>query len=267
MTEIETVLGLAEGTLQEAIASDDAKKIEIPTGTFVDTENNTIFTNKDLLKRDDNLKEEHKKAGLEMAIKDYKRDNDFDFDGKTLELLLSASNEKVLSDAKIEPDAKILELTGDLKKLKGINEELTINIDTIKQETAVKDNQRKIQGDILESIKGDLTLTKNQILTLFQDEFQVMDEDGKRLIKKGGETLKNPDNMDPLTLADVMPKFLEQFAKKVDGGNGGGDSTNEDKAGSMAAFITEMEGKDHAVGSEEFNKEMGVRIAAKTLEG
>jgi len=44
INQVESSLGLAEGTLQEAIASEDAKTIEIPVGKFIDTEKHTKLT-------------------------------------------------------------------------------------------------------------------------------------------------------------------------------------------------------------------------------
>jgi hypothetical protein len=62
-----------------------------------------------------------------------------------------------------------------------------------------------------------------------------------------------------------MPKFLEPFAKKVSGGSGGSDTIEPGKAGSMDAFIKEMNDKGVSSGSEAFNIEMGKRISDKTL--
>lgn len=264
MTQIETSLGLAEGTLQEAIASDDAKTIEIPTGKFYDTDKHVIKTleeNETFLK---NTRAEANTAGLEKGIKDMRNELGYSFEGKTLANLMKAHADKILKDAGTEPSAKIEELTGDLATLKGLNVGLQGTIDTMTSEGLLKDNQRKIDVNILASIKGELTLSKEQITTLFKSEYEVVEEEGKQLIKKGGVTLKN-DLLDPLTLADIMPKFIEPFAKKVEGGAGGGDSSGEGKAGSLDAFVKEMENAGKPQGSEEFNLEMNKRIGDKTL--
>jgi len=84
MTEMETVLGLAEGTLQEAIASDDATKIEIPQGKFIDTDTHVIRTKEDQDTFLKNTREEAKKAGLEQAIKEMRNELGYSFEGKTL---------------------------------------------------------------------------------------------------------------------------------------------------------------------------------------
>ena len=255
MAQIETSLGLAEGTLQEAIASADATTIEIPTGKFYDTDKFVIKTleeNETFLK---NTRAEANTAGLEKG---------YSFEGKTLENLMKAHGDKVLKEAGTEPSAKIEELTGDLATLKGLNIGLQGTIDTMTSDGLLKDNQRKIDGNIFASIEGELTLSKSQVATLFKSEYEVVEEDGKQLIKKGGVTLKDAV-LEPLTLADIMPKFLEPFAKKIEGGGGGDDTKGAGKEGTLVAFIKEMEASGKPQGSEAFGLEMNKRIGDKTL--
>jgi hypothetical protein len=265
INQVESSLGLAEGTLQEAIASEDAKTIEIPVGKFIDTEKHVIRTTEEHETYLGNIREESKKAGLEIAVKGARTDLNYDFEGKTLENLLKAHGDSVLKGANIEPSAKLEELTGDMDKLKAINLGLEDKYKTLVSESHEKDNRRKIDGSILDSMTGEFTLPKNQLSTLFKAEYQVVEEDGKQLVKQNGETLKNDSTLDPLSLSDIMPKFLEQFAKKATGGAGGGDTTDPGKAGSMEAFIKEMNDKGVSSGSEAFNIEMGKRISDKTL--
>ncbi len=263
MTEIETVLGYAEGILQEAIASDDAIKLEIPQGKFIDTEKHVIRTIEDqdiFLK---NTRDEAKTAGLEQGIKDMRNELGYSFEGKTLQNLLKAHGDKIQADAGAEPDAKIQELTTDLEKLRGINSDWETKYNGLVTESTAKDNQRRIDNNILNSIEGDFILPKTQLSTLFKSEYQVVEEDGKQLIKKNGETQKNPANLEPLTLADIMPKFLETYIKPVSGGSGGGDSTGTPKAGTLEAFEKEM--SEAGKSREDMNIEMQRRIKDGTL--
>jgi hypothetical protein len=263
MTEIESSLGLAEGTLQEAIASDDATKIEIPQGKFIDTETHVIRTKEDQDVFLKNTRDEAKVAGIEQAIKEARNNLGYSFEGKTLENLLKAHGDKIQADTGAEPDAKIQELTTDLEKLRGVNSEWENKYNGLVSESAAKDNQRRIDTNILNSIEGDFILPKTQLSTLFKSEYQVVEEDGKQLIKKNGETQKNPANLEPLALADIMPKFLESFVKPVEGGSGGGDSTGNPKAGTLEAFEKEM--SDAGKSREDMNIEMQRRIRDKTL--
>lgn len=263
MTEIESSLGLAEGTLQEAIASDDATKIEIPQGKFIDTETHVIRTKEDQDVFLKNTREEAKKAGLEQAIKEMRNELGYSFEGKTLDNLLKAHGDKIQSDAGAEPNAKIKELTTDLEKLRGVNSEWEAKYNTLVSESTAKDNQRRIDTNIFNSIEGEFILPKAQLSTLFKAEYEVVEEDGKQLIKKNGETLKSDSNLEPLSLTDIMPKFLEAFAKPVEGGSGGGDSTGNPKAGTLEAFEKEM--SDAGKSREDMNIEMQRRIKEGTL--
>lgn len=263
MTEIESSLGLAEGTLQEAIASDDAIKLDIPQGKFIDTETHVIRTKEDqdiFLK---NTRDEAKKAGLEQAIKEARNDLGYNFEGKTLDNLLKAHGDKIQADTGAEPDAKIQELTTDLEKLRGVNSEWETKYNSLVSESTAKDNQRRIDTNILNSIEGEFILPKAQLSTLFKAEYEVTEEDGKQLIRKNGETLKSEATRDPLTLTDIMPKFLETYVKQVSGGSGGKDSTGNPKAGTLEAFEKEM--SEAGKSREEMNKEMQSRIKAGTL--
>lgn len=270
ITEIESSLELAEGTLKEAIASADAVNIDIPAGKFFDTETHVIKTKDDHDQYINNLRnqyaDENKKAGLEVAVKNYKSESGLEFEGKTIEKLAEAITLKAQADAKVEPNTKIEELNKDLKRLKEINEGWETKYNDLNNSTAKQAQQRTIDGNILSNITGELTLPKEQIMILFKAEYEVVEEDGKMVVKKGGETLKNDSNLDPIPLKDIVSKFIETFAKKPSGGAGGGDTTGEGKAGSMEAFIKEMEADGKSVGSEEFNVEMQRRIADKTLE-
>jgi len=263
ITEIETSFGYAEGTLQEAIASDDAIKLEIPQGKFIDTETHVIRTNEDQDVFLKNTREEAKKAGLEQAIKEMRNELGYSFEGKTLGNLLKAHADKVQADVGAEPDAKIQELTTDLEKLRGINSEWETKYNTLVSESTAKDNQRLIDTNILNSIDGEFILPKAQLSTLFKSEYEVIEEDGRQLIKKNGETLKSEATRDPLTLTDIMPKFLETYIKPVSGGSGGGDSKGNPKAGTLEAFEKEM--SDAGKSREDMNHEMQKRMKEGTL--
>ncbi len=264
MTQIETSLGLAEGTLQEAIASADATKIEIPTGKFIDTEKHVIKTTEDQEVFIKNIRDEANNAGREMLIKETRNNLGYEFDGKTMDNLLKAHADKILKDAGTEPDAKIQEQAVDITKLQGVNADLQETINGLNLASTQKDSKLKNESDILSSIEGELILPKMDIMTLFLTRYEVGMEDGKQVLKQGGAVLKN-DLREPLTIQDIMPKFLEPYIKPVEGGAGGGDSTGGGKEGTLEAFVKEMETAGKPQGSEEFNLEMSKRVTDKTL--
>jgi|TARA_Y100000310_G_C20682639_1_gene816898 hypothetical protein len=267
MNEIESSLGLAEGTLQEAIASEDAKKIEIPTGTWTNTDTHEVFLKEDYAKRTDNLKEENKTAGIEIAVKGARTDLGLDFEGKTIDNLLAAYKSKILADAKIEPDGKISELESDKLKLQELNKEYVSKYDSLVAESLKKDGQRSIDENILSKLSDKLTLSKADAMLLFKARYEVVEEGGKIIVKQGGETMKDNTTLEPLSLETIIDSFTEPYTKKPEGGAGGGDTTDPGKSGTLEAFNKEMESRgDHALGSENYMTEMNVRISNGSLK-
>lgn len=266
VTQIEQTLGLEEGAIKSAIESEENVTINVPTGKFYEEDKFVIKSLEDHEKFVENLKGEQKNAGLEIAIKEAKRELGYDFDGKKdINQLLQFHANKVLEDAKIEPDTKIQELSSDKEKLQATNRTLQEQIDQLVQDGKAKDNQRRIDDNILGSINGELTLSKGQIATLFKSEYSVVEDEGKLVVQKGGETLKDSTNLDPLSVGDVLGEFTKQFAKQAEGGAGGGDTNAPGKAGTLEAFNEEMAKKGINQNSEEYNQEMMKRIADNTL--
>jgi len=270
MTEIESFLGLEEGTFQAAIESDDSKTIELPKGKLVDPETHEIFTKKDLLKRDDNLKEEFQARGVEIAVKEARKEFGLDFqgsrkgDGENIRLLLGASNAKALADAKIEPEKKVQELTDDLTKIRQINETLVQEKNELISSNQIAESKRTIESSILSHLDGTYSLPKERMLTIFNAEHDVIKEGDSFIVKKGGETIKNDQTRDPLPLKDVVSTFSEEFVKKAEGGAAGGDTTGGGKS-NLDSFIARQEKEGNPVGSEAFQKNMMVEVEAGTL--
>lgn len=266
IAEIETGLGLKEGTLKDAIASEEAVKLEVPKGKIVDPDTHQILSNEDFEARINNVKAENKTAGLEIAIKEKRGELGYEFEGKTLDNLLKAHGDKVLSDAGTEPDKKILELEADKATLQGKSVTLQDKIDELLLSNTQKDAQRQIETNILSGIPDNLTLSKEQVMTLFLADYSVENDNGKQIVKKGGETLKNESTLDPLVLGDVLKSYSETFVKPVEGGAGGGSTIGDPKGGSMALFTKEMNDAGHTTGSEHFNRTMQKRMADGSLK-
>lgn len=271
IAEIESSLGLEEGTFQAAIDSDESKKIELPVGKFYDTEKYEIFTKEDYATRTENLKNENKNAGVEIAVKGARTELGLEFEGKTMENLLSAHKAQVLKDAQVEPDSKISELESDKSKLQGLNLELTKKYEDLVAEGLKKDGQRTIDGEILSKLGENLTIPKDDVMYLFKKRYDVSMDDGKTIIKQGGEVMKDQTTLEPLGLSDVVSSFTEQYTKKVEGGAGGDDTALHGSSGSLESFNKEMAvlaGTDpkYNPGGELYNQEMNTRITNGSLK-
>lgn len=260
---IEKSLNLEQGSLQKAIDNEDKVKIEIEELVIRTKEQDE--THQTNLRSE--LKTEFQTAGLEVAVKEARTEHGLEFEGKTVNNLLDAFKAKTLKDAEIEPNKRITELEGDITKVRE-------NLTTSEQKytdlsTSVEKgkSQAGINNSIMDAIKGETTISKTQMLTLFNSEFQTeLNADGKIEIKKNGEVLKHATDLTLKSIEDVMVEFSKPFAKQVEGGAGGEDDPGNAKEGSLAAFRKEMKDKGINESSDAFKREMQSRVKAGTLK-
>lgn len=265
MAGLEALIGLEGGALKEAIESDDSKEITIPTGQFVSNEDHTVFTKKELLKHDDHLKETHEKAGREMLVKEYKRENGLEFEGKTIDHLLKFSNGAALDEAGKAPDARIKELELKNEKLVGLNEGWETKHDALVESNGLADLKRGNDNDILGFMSGEFSIPKGDMLTIFNSKHQIGKDEGKRVVSRNGEKLEDGKTFEPLSLESIVSDFTKQYAKSAEGGAGGSDEGGSGSGGGLAAFDKRMATAGHNKGGEMYMKEMNAAIDNKTL--
>lgn len=258
--DLEKSLKLKEGTLTEAISSEEEVEVSIPELVIRTPEEDELRSN--------NLKSESRTVGMEMAVKKVRTDMALEFTGKTVENLAEAVRLKTIEDSKIEPDKKILGLEKDKselqKNLTTMGEELENQKNLFVQEK----NTRRIDEQILEAIDKDTTIPKANILTLYKAEHATaLNDKGLVESSKNGDVLKDATTLNPKTLSEVMVDYLAPYLKKATGGAGEHDDVqNKGKAGTMEAFIENQEKLGNKPGTEKFNLEMGKALEAKTLK-
>lgn len=264
MTKLETVLGLEGGALKAAIESDDSKELKIPEGKFVDNDS-TVFTSKELLRRDDKLKETHENAGREMLVKEFKRDNDLEFDGKTIEHLRAFDKINILKEAGKEPEGKILELETDKKKLVLANQDWETKHDNLVNSNALADVRRKNDGDILGFMTGKYSIPSSDILTIFNSKHDIKADGDGRAVSLNGEVLKDEKTLENVTLKSVVEDFSKQYAADATGGNGGGNEGGTGSGGNISAFDKRQKEAGNNVGSENYMRAHSAALADGTL--
>ncbi len=262
--EIETGLGLTEGTLKDAIASDEAVKVDIPKGKFVDTETHVIKSNEDHETFVSNIKTESKVAGVEMAVKEFKRENNLEFEGKSIENLIKASNTKALADANIEPNEKIKGYLVDIESLQTSNKALKGDLQLEVNKGAMRDVQIVNDKSILSHMKGEYNLSGDRMLGIFNTEYSLKNENGVQVVLKGGEIMKD-ENRSPITLESVVDGFTKEFIKIPEGGTGAGSEGGGTGGGNLAAFNKRQVAAGNNEGSEAYMKEYNLAISDKTL--
>lgn len=243
MLKQETIKAFAEFAGLEA--SDLEAKIKSESEEDITLQKVNVFTDNQLQERIQNEKNtsynEGKTAGVEMLVKDKKKELGYEFEGKDFNSLLTYHENKV-KEAFEKPDKKVIELTNDLEKMKKAHQIELENITNEKNGLISKVNALHTKTSLMNIIPQNTTLAKDDLITLFNANYQVEQEDGKTVVKLNGETLKDATTASPLPLNDVFINWATE-KKYISGtpgrgrGNDGGDSGI--KGNSISGFQNE----------------------------
>lgn len=268
INDIEKALKLEEGTLQKAYQSEEEVEVSIPE-LIVRTkdEHEQFIANIDLEKK------ERYDAGKEKGVKDVinasidKYGIDLTDKAKTFDNFASALTEKLSKDLKIPVDKKNEELLADNEQLRANYSNLESEFNTFKTTIQQKEQKNSIDSKVISKLPTEGTVIRQDELKLiFENRFNPkLDESGKLLLHKDGEVLKNPTTLNPMTIDEVMPDFINPYLKKQEAGTGSGDSSTK-KETSYDAFEKEMKDKGINPGSQEFQREINERTKAGTLK-
>lgn len=185
----------------------------------------------------ENTREEARKIGVEIAVKEARTKLGLNFEGKkTLDNLLDAVTAKTLEDAKIEPEQKVKELQKDIETLKGTIGSITGERDSIKTDFHRFKSDSLVNTTIASMIPENTTLPKDDMILLLKNKMQFEVNESNAIIVKGsnGEVMKNTTTLDPLQPKEVIQSFFDShpvYLKGASGGAGGGDSA--DNSGKM----------------------------------
>lgn len=218
--------------------------------------------------------EEYKKgkaAGNEMPIKEAIRATGIEFEGKDLNKFFDVFKDKVLSDAKLEPNKKIDELKGDNDKLKQNYTNLETEFNQYKLNVEQEKLQFKKDNDLLSFIPDiGLKVSKDIALLALKSKGNIgldYTEEGKFALQENGQVIKDEKTRDPIEPKGFITEKLKSMGlfEVQTGGKGGTDQTNGSVATDYDKFVKEMEAKGHSEGSEQFNIELNLRQKNKTI--
>lgn len=250
--------GIKEDILKEALASEEAVKIEL-------NQERVVYDSKeDFETYVNNVSKEKSKAALEIAVKEKRNELGLDFEGKTIDNLVKAIKDKTLEEAKIEPNEKVRKYEEDLTKLRQLVTEKEEALTTIESRYKKESQERSINDQVLNSLPKEGTIIgQDELLTLFKSKYEItLDDDGKMVVLQNGEVLK--DNlMNPKDVKEVVTEFSSSYVKKPDGGRGKGNEGGNPKDGTMDSFLKEMSDKN--ITGSALNHEMNKRISEGTL--
>lgn len=217
-------------------ASDLEAKIKSESEEDITLQKVNVFSDDELNQRIQNEKttsyNEGKTAGVEMEVKNKKKELGYEFEGKDLNSLFDFHSNKIKESFE-KPDKKVIELTNDIEKMKQAHkvelETITGERDTLKGTV----NSLKTTNSLMNIIPANTVIPKEDVITLFNSKHQVAVEEGKTVVKFNGETIKDEKTASPLELKTVFMNWAAEN-KYVSGtpGRGGG---NDGGAGGYSA--------------------------------
>lgn len=209
--------GLSAEDITAKINSEKEEEIKKPQGEF--------FTEEDLTKRDSSKYKEGKDAGSEMLIKDLKKKYGYDFEGKDAESFMAHHENELKKKYSKDSNARVEELENDLKKQKETFEDEIKGYKSQLEDLSGKYRGETIRNTLLSIMPKNTTIKPDAIVTLFKNDYEIAEEDGKMVVKKNGETLKDTKTASPLDVKDVFNEYVvkEGFAKGEPGRGGGNE--------------------------------------------
>lgn len=168
--------------------------------------------------------EEGKVAGSEMTAKEFKRIFGVEKEGKSPETVAKYIQDKILNDAKIEPEKKVKELSESLESLQKKYETDLGQYKQTVEGLSKTIQQKEIDFYIQSNIPQLNGIKPNHAMLIYKAERQFhKDENGNLNILVGGKLLK--DNMEkPVDFVTDFTTFAKQNNWLGEPGRGGGNS-------------------------------------------
>ena len=257
ITEIESTLGLESGKLIEMINSEEAFSIDLSEKVFL---TKTAYE-----ERISNIKKESATASIEMAVKEQRNLLGLEFQGKTIENLVSAVKAKTESESKIEPEEKFKTLKSDFDGLVSKLNEKEAEFNSFKTQIENENLSNEIKSEFTKHLPDNVLVSKSTIFTEAKEKgFKFEKEEGKIVVKDSNGNVLKDANYSPISVKDWVTSFSTAYLSKPEGGSGGRDETGGDKAGSFDSFMKESERNGWDASKQ--NAEMAKRIANGTLK-
>ncbi len=234
--KLATVLKIDAEDFQAKLSSEKEEGLDLAElKVFTETELESRITNEKASAYNDG-----KLAQEEMLVKKAKKELGYEFDGKNFDTFLSHHDSQLKTKYSKDSSARVTELEADIKKL---NENMQT---TIQQKDAELGNfksqlgQISLSNQLLSIMPKDTTIAKEDVITLFNANYEVVEEEGQTFVKKGGQTIKDDTTLKPLGLKDVFNSFLTE-RKYVSGTPGRGGSTEFGQSSSNVKSISQFQ--------------------------
>lgn len=217
---------LAALLVKVGAAEDNAKALELinadAESEVVIPETTKVFNATEYTALTTNLKNEGTKIGKELAIKDLKEKAGVEFEGKSPDKFIEAFKEHTLKEANTSVDEKVKSRDKTISELKeALGKEQTEKQAAIKRQAEVKKDFELLK---LLPKDRDPRFTDQQYLTLLKSELEFTEEEGKPIVKKAGEVLKDAQ-FNPMPYEAVIKTQFETAKWLAAEGGAGGAGT------------------------------------------
>lgn len=256
--QIATLLKLKEADLEAAIK--DEKEAEVAIESTLQ-----VFTEAEVSTLKNNEYSSGKTKGVEMAVKETKEKLGLDFQGKTLDGLITAAQKKAMDDAKIEPDKKVQEITEKLTTAQNSYIELEAKFAAKEGEVQTT----KIKSEVFKYIPafGDdaPALDQEDVYNMLNSKGYTFKNENDKIVayKDGKQVLDKISN--PVDVKEVVTGFLKEkkliTEANVPGGRGGGNGAASSKFATLSELKKQYTDQGKSLIGQEFSA--AVQKAAK----
>jgi hypothetical protein len=249
--KIAGLLKIKEADLETALK--DEKEVDVTIEatlqTFTETEVATLKTNE---------YNSGKVKGVEMAVKETKEKLGLEFQGKTIEGLLTAAQKKAIDDAKIEPNKKVEELNEKLTNAQNSYKELETKLKA--KETEVQNT--KIKTDVFKYIpafgdEGPAFDQEDVYHKMLREGYEFKEENGKTVAYLNGKQVIDKVS-NPVEMKDVVTGFLKEkkLISETDApkGRGGGNGAATSKFASLSEVKAHFQSQGKSLNGQEFSE-------------
>lgn len=202
--------------------SEEIEGVEIPTLH--------VFDENQLGERLKNHVELSKPTLIEMAIKEARKNNGLEFEGKTIDNLVNAAIEKGKKEAGLKPNEALQEketMIENLRKsIQQIEQEKENELNRIKGELSIVQTNQYLNSIIPDGL--DTPLSKSDLSILFKNDIQIVEKDGKKQFVKNGDIMRDAKTQNPLDAQTVINNWLSEkniTVKTEQKGRGGKNET------------------------------------------
>lgn len=214
-------VGLDVSKLSEAIKAEEEISLDVPN-LYTEDQKNSFGSNRFT---------EGKQAMSEIKAKEYKSTFGIDIEGKDIDKVVNHIIDLKVSEAGGKPNEKVDQYKTQITELQGKLQNKTQEIESLQSDFQGKLLINEVNSVLSNSTPDKIKIPKQDLITLFNSKYSVRSEEGKQIVLKDGEVLKD-DLLNPIPLKDVYTQFLSE-GKYIEKNGMNGDDY---EGGSSATF-------------------------------